>query len=99
MQKTTLRRLGECSGNLRWNVIYHIADAIHGASGQEDRRLDAEVVKKDQTQPAGEASPQLARFLQEPEKDGHFTDLRVRPNADADTATGGPQAGKDVEAV
>jgi hypothetical protein len=79
-------------------VIWHIADALHAANRQDDRRLDAEWILKNQTQPAGEPSPQLVRFLQESKKDGPFTDLRVdhQPNAEADTATGGPQAGKNI---
>lgn len=81
-------------------MTWHIANALHDASGQESQKLDAEVEQENQMQTAENQPPQMTRFLEEPKKDGHFTPLRVnQPSEDADTAFVGSWAGKDGKRV
>lgn len=60
-------------------VLWVDADALLAASEQKSPKGEANVKdeKQEQKQAAREPAATLIRFLQEPKKEGHFTNLQV----------------------
>ena len=69
------------------DLVDSLADALRDLSGPKTPVGDADVEQKQQAQSGEKPAAQLARFLEEPRKEGPFTTLQEdRPDGAGDRA-------------